>query len=144
MTPLFAALALLAAAADEPKPNTLTPKEAAGGWLLRFDGETTFGWHSPNGSRWTVAGGMLAPQAGTPGLLVTTTAFGDCELTFDFRTRPGTQAQVLFGCDPDGRADGARAVTLTAFREGWSTVLLRSVRGQSQVLQRDVHLRRGH
>ena len=26
------------------KPNTLTPKEIAEGWLLLFDGETTFGW----------------------------------------------------------------------------------------------------
>ncbi len=36
--------AVPAHAADEPKPNTLTPKEAADGWLLLFDGETTFGW----------------------------------------------------------------------------------------------------
>lgn len=32
-------------AADAPKPNTLTAKEIADGWLLRFDGETTFGWN---------------------------------------------------------------------------------------------------
>src|SRR5262245_27830815 len=30
--------------ADEPKPNTLTPKEIEEGWILLFDGETTFGW----------------------------------------------------------------------------------------------------
>jgi hypothetical protein len=30
--------------ADEPKPNTLTSKEIADGWILLFDGETTFGW----------------------------------------------------------------------------------------------------
>jgi hypothetical protein len=29
---------------DKPKPNTLTPKEIADGWILLFDGETTFGW----------------------------------------------------------------------------------------------------
>ncbi|MCI0704009.1 MAG: DUF1080 domain-containing protein [Planctomycetia bacterium] len=29
---------------DKPKPNTLTPKEIAEGWVLLFDGETTFGW----------------------------------------------------------------------------------------------------
>jgi hypothetical protein len=29
---------------DKPKPNTLTPKEIADGWVLLFDGETTFGW----------------------------------------------------------------------------------------------------
>src|SRR5262249_5900431 len=28
----------------KPKPNTLTPKEIADGWILLFDGETTFGW----------------------------------------------------------------------------------------------------
>jgi hypothetical protein len=28
----------------QQKPNTLTPKEIADGWILLFDGETTFGW----------------------------------------------------------------------------------------------------
>ncbi|MFO0842151.1 MAG: DUF1080 domain-containing protein [Gemmataceae bacterium] len=41
---LIAALALPLLAADDRKPNTLTPKEVAEGWLLLFDGETTFGW----------------------------------------------------------------------------------------------------
>jgi hypothetical protein len=46
---LLAALAVLAVASsafadDKPKPNTLTPKEIADGWVLLFDGETTFGW----------------------------------------------------------------------------------------------------
>ena len=36
--------AALPARADAPKPNTLTPQEAADGWLLLFDGATTFGW----------------------------------------------------------------------------------------------------
>jgi hypothetical protein len=31
-------------AADDAKPNRLTPKEVAEGWILLFDGETTFGW----------------------------------------------------------------------------------------------------
>ena len=42
--------------------NTLTPKEIADGWVLLWDGETTFGWHNPNDSKWTIAEGMLAPQ----------------------------------------------------------------------------------
>jgi hypothetical protein len=44
---LFAATLVLFAAAQsraEEKPNTLTPREAAEGWVLLFDGETTFGW----------------------------------------------------------------------------------------------------
>lgn len=32
------------AIAAEPKTNTLTEKEIADGWLLLFDGESTFGW----------------------------------------------------------------------------------------------------
>ncbi len=36
--------ALPARAADAPAANTLTPKEIADGWILTFDGETTFGW----------------------------------------------------------------------------------------------------
>jgi hypothetical protein len=31
-------------AADDAKPNTLTPKEISDGWVLLFDGETPFGW----------------------------------------------------------------------------------------------------
>src|SRR5262249_42374220 len=41
---MFAALTLPLLAAEAKKPNTLTPKEIAAGWLLLFDGETTFGW----------------------------------------------------------------------------------------------------
>ena len=42
---LLLVAALPASAADEKaEPNTLTPKEIADGWLLLFDGQTTFGW----------------------------------------------------------------------------------------------------
>src|SRR5262245_52728060 len=48
---LLTALLVLAVAApcfaddkDKPKPNTLTPKEIAEGWILLVDGESTFGW----------------------------------------------------------------------------------------------------
>src|SRR4051812_27663319 len=59
---LVVALALALAAplfpADAPaRPNTLTPAEAAAGWLLLFDGETTFGWKVEGSAR--VAGGAL-------------------------------------------------------------------------------------
>src|SRR5207249_2525476 len=51
MLRLLAAIVVLAVASpaladekDNPKPNALTPKEIAEGWVLLFDGETTFGW----------------------------------------------------------------------------------------------------
>jgi hypothetical protein len=49
MRPLLTALFVLTLAApvwadDKLKPNTLTPKEIAEGWILLFDGETKFNW----------------------------------------------------------------------------------------------------
>ena len=111
-------LAAAAGAADAPKPNTLTPKEIADGWILLWDGETTFGWRSPNDSQWTIADGMLAPQGDKAGLLVTTSPFRDYELVFEFRRKADSKAFVLIGCDADGRTDGdadARKVELIDF-----------------------------
>jgi len=129
---LTAALAL--AADDKPKHNALTEKEVADGWLLLFDGETTFGWQAPNGSKWTIADGMLAPQADKPGLLVTTTAFADYELQFDYirrnvqpspddKTRPSVQVRV--GCDAQGKAKlSSNAYELQFFGDRWMTMIV--------------------
>ncbi|HWG47080.1 MAG TPA: DUF1080 domain-containing protein [Gemmataceae bacterium] len=50
MRHLLAALFVLSLAvpvwAEDAKPNTLTPKEIAEGWILLFDGETNFGWRA--------------------------------------------------------------------------------------------------
>jgi hypothetical protein len=40
----FVLVSLPVLAADQPRPNTLTPQEVADGWILLFDGETTTGW----------------------------------------------------------------------------------------------------
>jgi hypothetical protein len=109
---LLSLTAALLAADDKPKHNTLTPKEVADGWILLFDGESTFGWQTPTEAKYTIAEGMLAPQADKPGLLVSTTAFSDYELQFDYarrfttpspddRARPSVQ--VRFSCDRDGK-----------------------------------------
>jgi hypothetical protein len=112
-------LPALAAPADKPRPNTLTPKEAAEGWISLFDGETTYGWHAPNGAKWSVVDGMLYPQAGKPGPLVTTTPFLDYELRFEFQRRPDSKAAVLLGCDREGRAAPGGTVPLNSFGRGW-------------------------
>ena len=96
LTALLAlSLAVPCRAADEAKPNTLTPKEIADGWILLFDGETTFGWKATNDSQWTIAEGMLAPQAKTTGALVTTTAFNDYEISLAFQAKKGGYPQVV-------------------------------------------------
>jgi hypothetical protein len=105
---LVLSLALTAwAAGDETKPkhNTLTPDEAAEGWILLFDGESTFGWRSPNGSKWHVFEGNLYPESGNlQGLLLTTTAFADYDLVFQYVSRPDSQAELRVSCDGKGNA----------------------------------------
>src|SRR5690348_5259628 len=87
MRPLICAAALLLAAlplraADEPRPNTLTPKEAADGWLLLFDGETTFGWAVEGGAE--VKDGNLVLGGDKPTVATFTTTFSGAELAFEY------------------------------------------------------------
>src|SRR2546421_5791500 len=123
---------LAAWSADDPKPqhNHLTSGEIADGWLLLFDGETTFGWQSPNGSKWTIAEGILAPQAEKPGLLVSTTAFADYELQFDYirrftpnEAKERSNAELRFACDREGNTKNPSARhQLNPYGEGWTTM----------------------
>ena len=68
-------------AADEVKADAasivrLTPEEIAAGWISLFDGEAMFGWKPNNDVNWHIADGVVLPDRGEPGLLVTTTLFG--------------------------------------------------------------------
>ncbi len=69
-----------ASADDKPRPNTLTPKEIADGWLLLFDGETTFGWKVEGGA--TVKDGMLllGGEKETKAMLTTPLSAGELRL----------------------------------------------------------------
>src|SRR5262245_37459496 len=58
---------------DKAKPNTLTPKEIADGWILLFDGETTFGWNVLGDAE--VKEGVLKVGGAKPAQVATTTQF---------------------------------------------------------------------
>jgi 3-keto-disaccharide hydrolase len=80
-------LSVVPALADD-KPNTLSPKEIAEGWILLFDGETTFGWRTEGDVR--VAGGMLVLKGGDKEASATaTTAAGAFEASFEFAKGSG-------------------------------------------------------
>jgi hypothetical protein len=71
------------------KPNTLTPQEITDGWLLLFDGETTFGW-KVDVSKVEAARGITAKDGslvirGKQGAYFTT-AFHRFELRGEYRT----------------------------------------------------------
>jgi hypothetical protein len=70
----------------EEKPNTLTKPEIEKGWLLLFDGETTWGWRVPEGPvKWTVVDGVLQAEGDGVSELPNTTVFGDFEMTLEAR-----------------------------------------------------------
>ena len=82
------------------EPNTLTPEELAQGWILLFDGETLFGWRAASEANWKVAEGVISADQGEPGLLVTTSQFGNYVLKVDFRSAPGTNSGVFLRTSP--------------------------------------------
>jgi Domain of Unknown Function (DUF1080) len=68
---------------EKGRSNELTPKEAAEGWLLLFDGESTFGWSASEGGKMTVAAGALRMEGA--GSFQTNAAFDQYALTFQCR-----------------------------------------------------------
>ncbi|MSQ94721.1 MAG: DUF1080 domain-containing protein [Gemmataceae bacterium] len=74
---------LLAIALPCQAQNKLTPKEIANGWILLFDGETTFGWSQEKGRE---------PMTARDGILNVynearfTMPFGDFELSYEYRS----------------------------------------------------------
>jgi hypothetical protein len=132
MKPLITALlltaALPAAAAEEDtfRPYLLTTKEAAEGWLSLFDGETTFGWRSPEGSTWNVVEGLLAPQAGKQRLLVTTAVFWDYEFKLQYRLRYDCGVKLLERCGREmGPTQTHELLELPFSRKAWAEVDVR-------------------
>ena len=81
---LVALLALVMSASAQA--NRLTPKEAAEGWLLLFDGESTFGWTVEGAAKWHVANAAIVADSGGYGWLRTNTQFADYSLKVDFQT----------------------------------------------------------
>ncbi len=77
------------------QPNTLTADELAEGWLLLFDGQTLFGWTPSSKANWEVTNGVVRASEGDPGLLHTTSQFGNYVLKVDFRAPKGTNSGVF-------------------------------------------------
>ncbi len=100
----FLVLALLlsvgtAAAADA----ALSPSEQSAGWRMLFDGKTRTGWTGMKGTpfpakSWAIEDGMIRTQEdGSDGDVVTTTAFDNFELAFEYRLAPGGNSGVKYG-----------------------------------------------
>ncbi|MCA9216354.1 MAG: DUF1080 domain-containing protein [Planctomycetales bacterium] len=80
--------------------NVLTPEEQADGWLLLFDGETTYGWRQSGNADWKVGDGRIIVTEGEQCLLYTTTQFCDYEFKVDFRATPTTNSGIFLRTSP--------------------------------------------
>jgi hypothetical protein len=92
------AVALGIAAVEAPGPNTLSAKEIADGWLLLFDGETTFGWEVSGAAR--VERGVLILGGDKPTTAQPTTPFPlPYRLSFeaDWEGKAPPQLKTAFG-----------------------------------------------
>jgi hypothetical protein len=116
---LFSAAALLTATplwAQEARPNTLSQREAADGWILLFDGESTFGWAPRGDAKWQVQDGTVSVVPGSgKGLLATTTEFPNYQLKADFWIDDTANSGVFLRCPPDGEITQANAYEVNIF-----------------------------
>jgi hypothetical protein len=93
------ALAADEAGQEQVAPNTLTTEEREAGWRLLFDGVSLGGWRGydseelPEG--WRVEDGTLH-RFGGGGDIVTVDAFGDFELSLEWKVGPGGNSGIMY------------------------------------------------
>ncbi len=95
-------LSIVATASTLAADNELTEQERADGWVLLFDGKTTKGWMSPKGKPLPeshVQDGSLNPHP-CDYMLVHETAWGDFQLSLDFRISPKCNSGVFIRTFP--------------------------------------------
>jgi hypothetical protein len=137
LTALLIFSGVTALAADDPKPNTLTPQEIADGWVLLFDGETTFGWKADGDA--SVTGGVLRVGGGKSATIELTSPVGACDVRFEYRVDGKVSPTLSFR----GAWESPKQSLLSAdIAADWltSTVTVRddTANGQTVIEQQDV------
>jgi hypothetical protein len=160
---LTALLLLTARLHAQEKPNSLTPQEIADGWILLFDGETTFGWNEKIPGV-QVREGALLWEPGQKGSLLTTSEFADFDLKLEMMgdkssrlnigltagggismSIPSEKEWTLLTLHREANAFGwetkGRKKTGILGKSGRTGILLASVGGKQAVRVRNVKLR---
>jgi hypothetical protein len=126
-----------AALAAERKPNTLTPNEAAQGWILLFDGETQFGWAPRGDAKWTASDGAIQAVKGSGiGYLSTTTEFANYNLSVEFWIDDTANSGVFLRCPTSGAITATNAYEVNIYdkHDKWPTGSINEVaRAQKKV-----------
>ena len=103
-------LAILAGsiASAQASPNKLTPKEAAQGWKLLFDGKDLEGWQPYSTSKppatgdWSVADGAILCPGTSAGWLASNDSYTNFELKVQFRASEKTNSGVFLRSTKEG------------------------------------------
>jgi hypothetical protein len=91
---ILTVLACLVLASSLLAAEKLTPKEIADGWIMLFDGETTFGWKIEGDAK--VEKGVLIVGGTKDTTITTTSRFGFANLMFDANNEAAKEATFTF------------------------------------------------
>ncbi len=142
---LFACVVLLAAAlpcpaqGDKPKPNTLTPKEIADGWILLFDGETTIGWDvkgTKKNATLKITDGALDLSDLGDGAMRLSMFIPSSELHFDFKAERENEAQFTLLGPGSKKPEQSMAVRMglpLRRTEGWGHFVTKIDNGRAKM-----------
>lgn len=121
---LTLALTLSAASLAHSAPNTLSREEIAEGWILLFDGETTFGWKPRGDAKWVVRDGVVQTEPGSGGgFLATTSEFANYELRAEFWIDDKANSGVFIRVPLEGEITALNGYEVNIFdpHEKWPT-----------------------
>jgi hypothetical protein len=90
-------------ATAQDAPNALSRKEAAGGWILLFDGKSLNGWEPHVGGDWKIANGAIVCPGTTAGWLGTSDSFSDYVLKLEFRGSAKVNSGVFLRSQKEGQ-----------------------------------------
>jgi hypothetical protein len=118
--------------------NGLTRDQISAGWILLWDGETTFGWTPRGDAKWQAQEGTLLPVPGSgKGILATNTEFADYRLAVDFWIDDKANSGVFQRGPAEGEFSLANAYEVNLFdkHEKWPTgsinEVARAIRAQA-------------
>jgi hypothetical protein len=120
---LLAPAMFLAMNPPDPTPNSLTREEVQAGWILLWDGNSTFGWEPVVRSDWKPSDGALSMATGSYVWLRNECPFADFTLKAEFRIRTADADSGIFiraARDGDPSRTGYQ-VNINNANEEWGT-----------------------
>ncbi|MBM3834150.1 MAG: DUF1080 domain-containing protein [Verrucomicrobia bacterium] len=109
-------VSISSAVAAEAKLNPLSPEELAQGWILLFDGQTTFGWKPRGEAKWNIADGVIsAVRDSGIGFLGTTTEFPNYQLKAEFWIDDIANSGIFLRCPTSGAITATNAYEVNIY-----------------------------